>query len=106
MSRRSYEEAGTKHVKNDVIVGWEELKRAQSELNGHVAMLCKVFKIGQSWNHEDRIREKMLGEGLTVCPVSLLYKDHKGWDNKSGTVPPTRHVGSLRHEPPHVRNYF
>ena len=92
MSRRSYEEAGTKHVKNDVIVGWEELKRAQSELNGHVAMLCKVFKIGQSWNHEDRIREKMLGEGLTVCPVSLLYKDHKGWDNKSGTVPPTRHV--------------
>ena len=34
----------------------------------------------------------MLGEGLSVCPITLLFKDHKGWDNSQGSVPPTRHV--------------
>ena len=92
MSRKSYEEAGLKHVKNDVPVEWDELKRAQSELNGHVAMMAKIFEIGKAWNHQDRIRETMLGKGLSVCPVSLLLKDHKGWSPSSGTVPPTRHV--------------
>ena len=40
----------------------------------------------------DRARETMLGEGLTACPVTLLFKDHKGWTKDKGTVPPTRHV--------------
>ena len=102
MSRRAYEESGNKHVKDDRIVGWDELKEAQTRLNGHVAMMAKIFKIGKNWEHQDRIRETMMGESLSVCPVSLLYKDHKGWKNGSGTIPPTRsvaggHVGMNMH---------
>ena len=102
MSRRAYEESGNKHVKDDLIVGWDELKEAQTRLNGHVAMMVKIFKIGKNWEHQDRIRETMMGESLSVCPVSLLYKDHKGWKNGSGTIPPTRsvaggHVGMNMH---------
>ena len=33
-----------------------------------------------------------MGNGMTVCPISLLFKDHKGWTNEQDTVPPTRHV--------------
>ena len=40
----------------------------------------------------DRVRETMLGEGLSVCPITLLFKDHKGWTNAMESVPPTRHV--------------
>ena len=92
MTRCTYEKAGMKHVKNDLEVGMEELKMAQSEINGHVAMCIKMFKIGKGWGHTDRVRETMLGEGVAVCPVSLLFKDHKGWKNGSTSVPPTRHV--------------
>ena len=92
MSRRAYEDSGKKHVGDDKIVGWEELKEAQTRLNGHVAMMAKIFKVGKSSEHQDRVRETMMGESLSVCPVSLLYKDHKGWNPGSGSVPPTRHV--------------
>ena len=57
-----------------------------------VAMLIKCFKIGSNWGQTDRIRETMLGEGIATCPISLLFKDHKGWKNGSPDVPPTRHV--------------
>ena len=39
-----------------------------------------------------RVRESMMGEGQSVCPLSLLFKDHKGWSAAKGTPPPTRPV--------------
>ena len=92
MSRRSYYEAGMKHTVRDREVGWEDVKESQKELNGHVSMLIKFFKIGKYWEHSPRIRETTMGEGLSICPLSLLFKDHKGWRSDSGTVPPTRPV--------------
>ena len=55
-------------------------------------MMMKVFKIGKYWDHGPRIRETIMGESLSICPLSLLFKDHKGWTAGSGTVPPTRPV--------------
>ena len=92
MSRSSYLEAGLKHTLGDKEVGWDCIKEAQRELNGHVSMLIKAFKIGQKWDHGARIRESTMGENMSVCPLSLLFKDHKGWTVDSGTVPPTRPV--------------
>ena len=92
MTRESYEGAGLKHTTGDVPVGWDELEESQREINGHVSMVMKIFNMGEYWGHEDRLRETMLGSGHTVCPVTLLYKDHKGWSKEMGTIPPTRHV--------------
>ena len=81
MDRGSYEKAGMSHVKKDKVVGWEELRTAQRELNGHVSMLIKIFKIGQNWNHGQRVRETMLG-------------DHKGWtQDKGGSLPQDTWLG-------------
>ena len=33
-----------------------------------------------------------MGENQSVCPLSLLFKDHKGWEASSGKDPPTRPV--------------
>ena len=52
-------------------------------------MLIKFFKIGKYWDHGDRIRETTMNEGMSICPLSLLFKDHKGWVADSGKVPPT-----------------
>ena len=102
LSRKSYLEAGMKHTLGDREVTWQIIKEAQREINGHVSMLIKTFKIGHNWDHGARIRESTMGESLSVCPLSLLFKDHKGWTLDSGTVPPTRpvvggHVGLNLH---------
>ena len=102
LSRKLYKEAGMKHAMKDKEVDWERIREAQRELNGHVSMLIKCFRIGQYWDHGSRIRETTMGEGLSVCPLSLLFKDHKGWRADSGTAPPTRpvvggHVGINLH---------
>ena len=78
MTRETFVECGLGHTKGDKNVNWEDLKKAQSELNGHTSMLIKTFGIGKTWNHSSRVRETMMGGGLSVCPLSLLYKDHKG----------------------------
>ena len=92
MSRGSYMEAGLVHTKKDRLVGFEEVKMAQKELNGHISMLIKTFKIGSHWKHGYRVRETMMGENQSVCPLSLLFKDHKGWVAGGGSKPPTRPV--------------
>ena len=92
MSLGTYIRAGMKHTLRDRAVGWEDIKNSQRELNGHVSMMIKIFKIGSYWEHGLRIRESMMGENQSICPLSLLFKDHKGWTAGMGTVPPTRPV--------------
>ena len=92
MSRDTYVECGLSHTKGDQHVTWDDLKGAQSEINGHTSMIIKIFDIGKSWEHTSRIRETMLGETMATCPLSLLFKDHKGWHKELGTTPPTRPV--------------
>ena len=94
MSLGMYEKAGSAHTKGDDEVDLAKIKLTQNELNGHVSMLLKFFKIGEKWGHTSRFRETMLNNSLTVCPMYLLYKDHKGWDLSKGPVPPTRPVAS------------
>ena len=77
MTRAAFELAGMKHVKEDEEVGNEAMSEAQREINGHVAMILKMFKVRKMWNHTDRVRETKLGKGITACPVSLLFEDHK-----------------------------
>ena len=92
MGRDDYEAAGLVHTQGDVEVGWEEVKKAQREINGHVAVLIKIFNIGKNWDHVERTRETMMGESMGVCPIQLLFKDHKKWEPENNTAPPTRQV--------------
>ena len=88
MARSTYLEAGMAHTGRDIEVGWDNIKDSQRELNGHVSMMIKIFHIGSHWKHSMRVRESMMGEGQSVCPLSLLFKDHKGWSVAENTPPP------------------
>ena len=57
-------------------------------------MAIKFFKLGTSWNQVERIRETMLNSSLSLCPLYLTYKDHKGWSWSKGTPPPTRPIAA------------
>ena len=72
MSLATYELAGEAHTKKDEVMTLSKVKSTQTELNGHVSMLMKVFKIGAKWGHTERFRETMLTNSLSVCPLYLL----------------------------------
>ena len=84
MSVPTYELAGSAHTEKDEEVTSEIVKSTQTELNGNVSMLIKVFKLGAEWGHSDRVRETMINNSLSICPMYLLYKDHKGCKDRKG----------------------
>ena len=94
MSQEEYLAAGQKHVAKDEEVSLEFLLKNQSRLNGHVSMLLKTFNAGADWNHQARLRATKLTHSLSIAPLYLLYKDHKGWTVEAGGPPPTRPVAS------------
>ena len=50
--------------------------------------------VGAAWGHEDRTRATKITHSLSVAPLYLLYKDHKGWTVDMGGSPPSRPVAS------------
>ena len=76
--RDYFEKAGLEHTRNDTEVDWNKLKESQSEVNGHVAMLIKIFKIGKYLGHVDRIRETMLGKTCPHARYPYISRTTKG----------------------------
>ena len=95
MSVEEYEEAGRKHTGQDVEVDLDFLTENQRRINGHISMLLKTFMVGANWGHEARQRATKITHSLSVAPLYLLFKDHKGWTVNIGTPPPTRPVASV-----------
>ena len=82
-----YEDAGRKHTAGDMEVNLEFVNSNQRLVNGHCSMWCKIFLVGKNWKQEENY-------SLTVCPLKLMYKDHKGWTGLIGGPAPTRPIAS------------
>ena len=50
--------------------------------------------MGDAHNHMGRIRSLKITLSLSVAPLYLLFKDHKGWTLETGKAPPSRPVVS------------
>ena len=94
MSLEEYEEAGRKHTDKDQEIDMDVVKAIEHQLNGHMSMILKIFNVGANWGHEDRVRATKIIHSLSVAPLYLLYKDHKGWTLEMGGAPPSRPVAS------------
>ena len=92
MTMATYIKAGETHMKEDKEMTVDDLRKKQKHLNGHVSMILKVIGTGENWEHQQSLRESMINEGISVCPLWILYKCHKGWTAESGKVLPTRPV--------------
>ena len=88
----TYLKAGLAHTAKDKEITQEEIKTNQNELNGHVSMILKIFRVAGRRGQEDRARETMLNNSQSVCPLYLVFKDHKTWSWASGKPPPTRPI--------------
>ena len=94
MSMKEYERAGKKHTDKDIEVDLNFLVENQRRINGHISMLLKTFMAGSDHKHQARIRALRITHSLSVAPLYLLFKDHKGWSLDTGTAAPTRPVVS------------
>ena len=94
MSIEEYRRAGEVHTNKDKEVTVEFLMKNQRKVNGHLSMLLKTFMVGRSHGHYERIRNLKITHSLSVAPLYLLFKDHKGWTLDTGKPPPSRPVVS------------
>ena len=94
MSLAEYKRAGEVHTIKDKEVTVDFLLKNQRRINGHLSMLLKTFMVGKSHGHYERIRNLKITHSLSVAPLYLLFKDHKGWTLETGTPPPSRPVVS------------
>ena len=81
-------------MSKDEEVGLEFLVNNQRSIKSHMSMVLNMFDAGADWNHQAIIRATKLTHSLSVAPLYLLYKDHKGWVVSMGGPPPTRPVAS------------
>ena len=87
MTMADYIYAGSKHVKGDQEVDIEYVNQNQRILNAHCSMWLRIFLVGKNWGHQDRHREAKIHHSLSVCPLYLMFKDHKGWAPDKGPMP-------------------
>ena len=78
MSLENYLKAGWKHTIKDEEVDLNIISNTQKELNGNMSMIIKFCRMGHIWNQVDRVRSTMINGSLSLCPMYLTYKDHKG----------------------------
>ena len=83
---------GSVHTCKDTKISEDDVKKKEGVVNGYTSMFLKMSRMGESWNHEDRMRESNIKHSMYVSPMSLLVKDHK--KVKEGEAVPTRPVVS------------
>ena len=91
LTREQYLRAGHKHTSKDRKITREEHEEIQRCLNGHTDWWSMIWGLGSEWNQEDRSRKNLLNHGLSVCPLTLMIKDHKIWSLETED-PPSRPV--------------
>ena len=52
----------------------------------------KILNLGAEWDQEDRSLRNLLSNGLAVCPMVVLIKNHKSWTIDSEEALPSRSV--------------
>ena len=94
MTRDQYIQSGLEHTSKDLEVKDEQIHKVQKSVNDHCEWLNMIFKIGENWNHSERISHSMTDRSEAVAPLYLLIKDHKGWKETDSKPPPSRPVCS------------
>ena len=90
ISMEMYLKMGEVHTSKDDEISWDAVWEKQKLLNGHVSLWIKIGKIGEDWNHTERVRETCINKSCSIPPMYLLWKDHK--ESKDGDTLKSRPV--------------
>ena len=78
-SRDNYRQQGAPHVKNDIPIDWEGIKKKRREVQAHTCALINVLCVGrdQGKNQEDRVRLACMEQSCIIPKARVQQKDHK-----------------------------
>ena len=94
----NYQEAIIQHTVNDNEVEEEKVKQIENKMNQHMKQFNKMFSVGTSHDHENRVEMATHSTNTPAPPMYGLRKDHKKClDNTKG--PPVRPVCGANEAP-------
>ena len=65
------------HIKDDSEHSREEVAQTEKTLNGAATQILKVFKCGEDWGHEARLKSACGAKNNEIPSLNQLVKDHK-----------------------------
>ena len=74
LERSLWESLGEDHVSGDRIIDWEEIRKDQRVIRGHLRCLNHVFRPGANSGCEERVWEAIELASTTIPLLSLLKK--------------------------------
>ena len=77
MSVDLYKSCMEAHIKDDSEHTHEEVAQVEKTLNGAATQILRIFKCGEDWGHEDRLKSACLARNNEIPSLNQLVKDHK-----------------------------
>ena len=77
MSVELYKSCMEPHIKDDPVHSREEVAQTEKTLNGAATQILKVFKCGEDWGHEARLKSACGAKNNEIPSLNQLVKDHK-----------------------------
>ncbi len=95
----NYIKAVQKHTAKDQrVTNEEEEKKVENLMNHHMRQFNKMFKVGSTYDHEDRVTGATISTNTPAPPMYGLRKDHKPHEDKT-EGPPVRPVCGASESP-------
>ena len=86
-SVQNYEKALHEHTKDDHKISLNDVRKIETKMNNHLKHFNKMFCVGATWGHEDRISGASTSTNVSPPAKYGLRKDHK-------SIPPGQeHIG-------------
>ena len=76
-SVENYSRALDDHVKNDTVIDEKKVRQLEVRMNQHLGHYNKMFKVGATWKHQDRIAGASTSTNVPPPPKYGLRKNHK-----------------------------
>ena len=73
---QNYTTAISEHAKDDTIVGKKKVQETERRMNQHLAHFNKMFRVGSTWGHEERIAGASTSSNVPPPPKYGVRKDH------------------------------
>ena len=77
MSVQLYKSCMEPHIKDDSEHSREEVAQTEKTLNGAATQILRVFKCGEDWGHEARLKSACGAKNNEIPSLNQLVKDHK-----------------------------
>ena len=89
----NYEKALDEHIKDDLRIEMKKVRKIEVEMNNQIRQFNKMFRVGATWGHEDRIAGASTSTNVPPPVKYGLRKDHKHIPrNQEAIGPPIRPI--------------